>query len=140
MLIGLMLPSMSIILQGPTPNSVLADMPTWLQIAMCGCIFGGCGIKLHGALTGSRFYFPRTSLTTSYRWGYTGAPMATVGALVYGWFILSGTPTFLSALGGVSTPMFGIGISIQALFYWLESRRIARNERTLIRLYREDHP
>lgn len=132
MLIGLMLPTLSIILQGPTPNSVLADMPDPLQIAMCACIFSGCGIKLHGALAGSRWYCPRTPLKKSYRWGYTGAPVATMGCLVYGWFILAGTPTWLSALGGVATPIFGIGISIQAVFYWLESRRIARVERILI--------
>ena len=131
MLIGLMFPCLSIILQGPVPNSALADMPNGLQIAMCVCIFGGCGIKLHGALSGMRFYFPKTPLKKSYRWGYTGAPVATMGCLVYGYFILSGTPNFLSALGGVATPMFGLGISIQAIFYWLESRRIARNEQVL---------
>lgn len=131
MLIGLMLPALSIILQGPVPNSVLDDMPVWLQIAMCIAIFVGCGIKLHGALSGSRWYFPNTKLLKSYRWGYTGAPAASTGAFVYGWFILSGTPTFLSAMGGVSTPMFGLGISLQAGLYWLESRRIERNERIL---------
>lgn len=129
MLVGLMLPSLSIVLQGPTPNSVLEDMPDGLQISMCACIFFGCGIKLHGALTGARWYLPKTTLTQSYRWGYIGAPMATAGCLVYGYYILSGTPTFLSALGGVATPLFGAGISIQALFYWLESRRISRNTR-----------
>lgn len=133
MLAGLMLPSLSIILRGPTPNSVLRDMPDALQIAMCFCIFVGCGIKLHGALSGMRWYFPKANLQTCYRWGYTGAPMATMGALVYGWFILSGTDNFLSALGGISTPLFGCGISVQAVMYWLESRRIERNERILIR-------
>jgi hypothetical protein len=132
MLIGLMLPSLAIVLQGPVPNSALEDMPDYLQVGMCGCIFVGCGIKLHGALSGSRWYFPRTSLKKAYRWGYTGAPMATVGCWAYGWFILAGTPNFLSALGGVATPMFGLGISLQALFYWLESRRIDRAEHTLI--------
>lgn len=132
MLLGLMLPSMSIILQGPTPSSVLQDMPTGLQIGMCACIFIGCGIKLHGALAGSRFYFPHADLKTCYRWGYTGAPMATMGSFVYGYYILSGTSTFLSALGGVSTPMFGLGIAIQAVFYWLESRRIEHTEAILI--------
>jgi hypothetical protein len=63
--------------------------------------------------------------------------MATMGCLVYGWFILSGTDTFLSALGGISTPMFGIGITIQAGFYWLESRRIERNERILTKQAKE---
>jgi hypothetical protein len=138
MLLGLMLPSLAIILQGPIPNSILDDMPVALQLSMCVCIFSGCGIKLHGAMSGSRWYFPRTPLTKSYRWGYTGAPMATVGAFVYGWYILSGTPNYLSALGGVSTPMFGLGISIQAVFYWLESRRIERNQRVLIRRYHEE--
>lgn len=133
MLIGLMMPSLSIILQGPVPNSVLEDMSNHLQVSMCVCIFLGCGIKLHGALSGSRWYFPNTTLKSAYRYGYIGAPIATAGALVYGWYILSGTPTFLSALGGVSTPLFGIGISAQALFYWLESRRIAHREVVITR-------
>jgi hypothetical protein len=133
MLVGLMLPSLSIILQGPSPNSVLIDMPDDLQIVMCSWIFLGCGTKLHGALSGSRWYFPNTELKNSYKYGYIGAPIATAGCLVYGWFILSATPTFLSALGGVATPLFGIGISFQAAFYWLESRRINRRERILTR-------
>lgn len=134
MLVGLILPSLSIILQGPTPNSALDDMPSNLQITMCVWIFLGCSIKLHGAVSGSRWYFPDAKLTSCYRWGYIGAPIATAGALVYGYFILSGTPTFLSALGGVSTPLFGIGISVQAFLYWLESRRISHRERDLRRV------
>ena len=133
MLIGLMLPTMSIILQGPVPNSPVADMPETLQVAMCGAIFVGCGTKLHGAMAGSRWWFPRTSLAKSYRWGVTGAPLATAGCWVYGWFILSGTETVWSALSGIATPMFGLGISIQAGFYWLESRRIDNAERILKR-------
>src|SRR5690348_9601538 len=70
MLIGLMLPALSIVLQGPPPNSVLLGMGPHLQIAMCACIFIGCGIKLHGALSGSRWYFPKTKRAQSYRWGY----------------------------------------------------------------------
>src|SRR6476661_402383 len=77
MLIGLMLPTLSIVLQGPPPNSALDGMGTHLQISMCACIFLGCGIKLHGALSGSRWWFPKTKLAQSYRWGYIGAPLAT---------------------------------------------------------------
>jgi hypothetical protein len=128
MLVGLMLPALSIVLQGPTPNSVLTDMGEGLQVSMCFCIFTGCGLKLHGALAGRRWYFPRTNLKRCYGYGVAGAPMAAVGAFVYGWFILSNTPTFLSALGGVSTPMFGLGIASQAVLYWLEARRIRHNE------------
>lgn len=128
MLMGLIMPSLSIILQGPVPNSVLEDMSNQLQVSMCVCIFIGCSIKLHGALSGSRWYFPHTTLRSAYKYGYIGAPIATAGALVYGWYILSGTPSFLSALGGVSTPLFGVGISVQAIFYWLESRRIEHRE------------
>ena len=131
MLIGLMLPSLSIVLRGPVPNSVLADMPENLQIGMCACIFGGCSIKVHGALSGSRWYFPHTSLEQSYRWGYAGAPAATMGLWVYGYYTLSNTPNFWSALAAVATPLYGVGIGVQAVFYWLESRRIERNETIL---------
>lgn len=133
MLIGLMLPTLSIVLQGPVPNSALEDMHEGLQVAMCAAIFLGCGTKLHGALSGSKWYFPKTRLAKAYRWGYTGAPLATMGTWVYAYYILSGTETFWSALSGISTPMFGLGISIQALFYWLESRRIDNAEWILTR-------
>lgn len=131
MLIGLMCPTLSIVLNGPVPNSVLEDMPEWLQIWMCAFIFIGCGMKLHGILSGLKYYFPNTGVKHSYSWGVRGAPLATAGALVYGWFILSNTPNFFSALAGVSTPMFGLGIGFQSVLYWLEIRRIDRNERRL---------
>lgn len=131
MLVGLMLPSLSIILRGPTPNSALLDMPEGLQISMCALIFIGCVMKLHGALAGRRFYFPHTPIKRCYTWGYSGAPLASVGCITYGYFILSNTENFWSALGGVATPMFGIGISAQAVLYFLEYRRIDNNETRL---------
>lgn len=131
MLAGLILPALSIVLRGPVPTSALNDMPDTLQIAMCGCIFFGCGMKLHGAIAGRRFYFPHTTLKRCYRYGYTWAPLATAGTWVYGWYIINGTPNFWSAMGGISTPLFGLGISLQAVLYWLEYRRINRNEKHL---------
>lgn len=128
MLFALVFSSLSIILQGPSPSSALVGMSDTLQLSMCGCIYGGCAIKLHGALSGRRWYFPRTNLKRCYAYGYIGAPMATLGSLVYGWFILSNTETPLSAMGGLATPLFGIGISLQAGLYWLENRRLERNE------------
>ena len=128
MLVGLMIPSLSIVLNGPLTQSVVSDMAEWLQVAMCALIFGGCGMKLHGACAGRRYYFPNTGLKKCYRFGYTGAPFATAGALVYGYYLVRGLPDFWSALGSISTPIFGIGISAQAVIYWLEVRRITRNE------------
>lgn len=139
MLIGLMLSTLSIILQGPVPNSLLDNMEPELQIAMCTCIFGGCALKLHGALSGMRFYFPKTPVARCYRYGVSGAGPAFAGMCVYGYFILSNTQTFLSALGGVATPMFGVGLLIQAGFYWLEARRIESNERQLITAIKQAH-
>lgn len=124
MLLALMGPSLSIVLRGPTPSSKLVEMSTGLQITMCACIFGGLAIKLHGALSGTRFWFPRTPLRQCYRFGYSGAPMACAGLFVYGWFLLHDTPTWTSAMGAIATPMFGLGIGIQGFFYWLESRRV----------------
>lgn len=131
MLVGLILPTLSIILQGPIPNSMLADMSVTLQIWMCACISGGCLVKLHGALSGMRWYFPHTPIPKAYRYGVSGAFPAFVGTSVYGYYILSNTPTFLSAVGGVATPVFGLGVLIQAGFYWLEARRIEANEALL---------
>lgn len=131
MLIGLMLPSLSIILTGPVPTSILTDMPEGLQVAMCACIFFGAGMKLHGALAGHRYWFPTMSVKRCYTYGYSGAPLASVGCITYGYYILSNTQNFWSALGGVATPLFGVGIMAQAFLYILEYRRIDRNERRL---------
>lgn len=132
MLIGLLLTSSSIVLQGPSPTSVLVDMSDPLQVAMCACIFGGCLIKLHGIASHTRFWFPHKPLRKCYQLGYTGAPLSTSGLLVYGYYILSNTPTWLSALGGVLTPLLGVGIALQGCVYWLEARRIERRERQMI--------
>lgn len=132
MLVGLLISSMSIVLQGPSPSSALSTMATSTQIAMCACIFGGCAIKLHGVLSHTRIWFPRKSLRKCYQLGYTGAPVASAGLLVYGYYILSNTPTWLSALGGMLTPLLGLGVLFQGVVYGLESRRIERRERQMI--------
>lgn len=132
MLIGLMFPTLAIVLVGPVPNSQLALMPNWLQIWMCAFIFFGCGTKLHGAMSGSRWYFPKIGVKKAYSYGFIGAPFATTGLLIYGYFILTNTQTWVSALGGILTPMLGIGIGLQAIQYWLEWRRIDRNEAKMI--------
>lgn len=128
MLLGLIFPALSIVLTGPSPNSVLIVMPDWLQVWMCLSIFLGCSLKLHGALSGRKWWAPKTALARSYEYGVRGAPLASTGALVYGWYILSNTPNWPSALSGISTPMFGIGIALQAVLYWLEIRRIKHSE------------
>lgn len=132
MLVGLMLPTFSIIFRGPTPNSALTDMPDGLQIWMCAFIFAGCGLKLFGSLSGFPWFRPKARLKDCYRWGFTGAPIATSGCLVYGYYILSNTDNVWSALSGISTPLFGVGVSVQAFIYWLEWRRIDKAERALI--------
>lgn len=132
-LIGLILPSLSIVLIGPVPSSALANMPPNLQIGMCACIFGGCATKLHGALSHTRFWFPNTPIRRCYQIGYSGAPAASAGLLVYGYFLMLNTVTWLSALGAVLTPMLGIGIGLQAVVYWLEARRIEHVELNMIR-------
>lgn len=128
MLIGLMFPALSIVLNGPVPTSVLAEMPNGMQVLMCACIFLGCGMKLHGALAGRRFWFPNTPLARCYRYGVTGAFPASMGTWVYAGYILPNTENFSSAMGAVSTPMFGMGVALQAFLYWLEARRIEQNQ------------
>jgi hypothetical protein len=132
MLIGLMLPSLSIILQGPIPGAALGRMPSWLQVWMCAFIFIGCGMKLHGALGGRRWYRPNMTRIQCYQWGIVGAPLAASASWVYGYFILTNTPTFLSAVSGVSTPCFGTGILLQAGLYLLEIRRLQHDQLDII--------
>lgn len=133
MLIGLALPSLSIVLIGPVPSSAVANMSPNLQISMCACIFGGCVMKLHGALSHTRFWFPNTPIKRCYQIGYSGAPAAVAGLLVYGYFLMLNTVTWLSALGAVLTPLLGVGIGLQACVYWLEARRIEHAELGMIR-------
>ena len=131
LLLGLSIPAMSIILNGPVPNSSLIRMPIWLQIAMCVCIFVGCLMKLHGAMSGHRWWFPQTPLKRSYTYGFAGAPIAFVGCVTYSWFILGSVENFWSAMSSIGILFFGTGILGQAILYLLEYRRIDRNEHTL---------
>ncbi len=132
LLIGLVLSTFSIILIGPAPSSSLRHMSLGLQLGMSCCIFFGCLTKLHGALSHSRFWFPNTKIKTCYQIGFGGAPLASSGLFVYGWYLVENTPSWTSALSAVLTPLLGIGILVQSVFYLLEARRIGRNERLII--------
>lgn len=132
LLIGLMLSTLSILMLGPSPSSALRDMTNGLQVAMSLFIFSGCLINFFGTVAHSRFFLSRMKVKTCYQIGVAGAPLASSGLFVYGWFLLENTPTWTSALGAVLTPMLGTGILIQALFYLLEARRIGRNEAKMI--------
>jgi hypothetical protein len=71
-------------------------------------------------------------IKTCYRIAFGGAPFASAGLIVYGYFLLLNTPTWISSFGAVFYPILGVGISVQALFYMLEARRIEHNERRMI--------
>jgi hypothetical protein len=127
MLVGLMAPALSIVMNGPVPSSSLADMSDLLQILMCTFMFIGCGTKLFGALAGRRWFFNRMPLWTCYRLGVTGAFFASPAGWVYGYYLFNNTPNAWSAVAAVSTPCFATGIALQAVLYWLEARRLERN-------------
>jgi hypothetical protein len=112
-------------------------MPPWLAVEMCACILVGGLVKLHGVLSHSRLWFPGTTLRRCYQLGYTGAPIASAGLFVYGYFILEHTHNWTSALGGVLTPLLGLGVLLQGGVYWLEARRIERVERAMIRIAKQ---
>lgn len=131
MLLSLIFPSLAITLRGPAPTSALVDMSSNLQVAMCACIFLGCSMKLHGALSGHRFWFPKTTLKRCYAFGYSGAPIAFVGLVTYGWYILGNVPDAWALMTGLATPCFAVGILAQAFLYLLEYRRIDHNERRI---------
>lgn len=131
MICGLILSSSSIIIQGPSTGSALIEMGDSLQIAMCCCIFGGLLIKLYGVVMCSRWFKPNASLRKCYQKGYQGAPVASAGLFVYGYFLLANTGNWLSALGAVLTPALGIGVLLQGGLYWLEARRIEHVEKAM---------
>lgn len=127
-LLGLMGPTLAIILTGPAPSSVLSGMPDDLQVTMCAFIFVGCGGMLHGAMLGARWYFYGTR-RTALRRSYTSAPLAVSGLVVYGGFILGNTDgNVIAALSGILTPALGLGLLLLAGKYWLEERRMQRLE------------
>lgn len=139
-LLGLAGPALSIILFGPVPNNAaLLGMSDGLQIAMCGLIFLHCVLGLHAACAGARFYFPAMTAKRAYRLGYSAAPAGVAALCVYGAVILSNAfqavtvkIAVVSALSGILTPALGVGIAVQAVLFWLESRRIDRNEQAII--------
>ena len=131
-LIGLMLPTFVIIFRGPAPATAVANMSVNMQVSMCSCIFIGCAIKLHGACLGARWYLKVRHLQQAYRWGYTGAPAAVAGLGVYTYYLFLATGgNVWNAISVCLTPALGIGIGLNGLMYWLESRRIDRAEKSL---------
>jgi len=83
-------------------------------------------------MAGSKYFRPKMSVKQCYTYGFIGAPLASSGLFVYGYFILAFTPNFVAALSGILTPMLGLGIGLQALLYFLEYRRIDHAEEVLI--------
>lgn len=132
MVLGLMAPALSIVLVGPSPSSALADMGENIQILMCACIFTGGAIKLHGAASHTRFWFRDRALRRCYQIGYAGAPIASAGLFVYGYYLIENTVTWSSTLGATGTMFFAVGLLLQGFVYWLESRRLETAERQLI--------
>lgn len=130
--LGFLGPTLSVALIGPAPASVLTGMGPHLQVSMCICIVVGLGIMLHGSLCGFPWYFPNTPVKRSYTRGYTGAPAAVIGLSVYAYYIITNTQTWSSALSAGVTPLLALGITIQAVLYWLEVRRIENVEDILI--------
>jgi hypothetical protein len=132
MLLGLMFPTAVIMLTGPSPRTALTEMSRWLQTWMCAFIFLGCLLKMHGVLAGTRWYFPKMTVKRCYSFGFIGAPFASSGLLVYGYFLISSVPNWIAAVSTVLTPMLGVGIGLQGFIYWLEYRRIDHNEAIMI--------
>lgn len=113
-------PSLSIVLYGPVPTSNVKELPVPTQIALCICILTGCVMALRACLIRE----PKRA----YRLGATWLPLTCGGLFTYGLVVLTNTDNASSALGGFLTPALGGGLAAQAVFMWLEARRIARKE------------
>lgn len=119
-MIPIWLYSLSTILFGPVPNSSVAELPDYIQIMLSLCIFMGATICLYGTCR------PGLDPRFSYKLGYSAAPATSLGLFVYGWAIISGTPNWTSALGGLVGPFMGLGAALNAIGFWLEIRRLSR--------------
>lgn len=137
-LVGLLGPALSIVMFGPLPASALAGMSDTLQVMLCTLLVMHSVIGLHAVFLGTRFYL-KGPLKRAYRLGYSAAPAGVASLFVYGVVVLanafqsvSAKIMVMSALSGILTPLLGLGVALQALLFWLESRRIERNEKHII--------
>jgi hypothetical protein len=136
-ILGLIITALSTLILGSTPTSSLNVAPRSTEMAMCACIFIGLSIKMHGVLAHSRWYFPNTTLRRCYQFGYTGAPIASAGLFVYGFYLIEHTELWSSVIGACVTPFLGVGVLLQGGMYWLEARRMERAEREMIRIAKQ---
>lgn len=98
---GLWITSLSLILVGPVPNSTISNLNEFTQMSMAGVIFVGTSIKLHGIISGTRFYKPNRDPRDYYSQAKWAAVATNVSMGVYVWSIFNYYgDLLLSTMGG----------------------------------------
>ena len=69
---GLFFMSLSLLVIGSIPGSVLAELNKWTQTMLSVCVLIGSAICIFGIIRGTRFYKPNGDLRVSYSIGQYG--------------------------------------------------------------------
>lgn len=85
-----------------------------------------------GSLLGSPWFFPKCLRKHSYMAGIIGIPLHAFATFYYGIVVMAESENPVSTLAGALAPCISIGVVINLFYFWLEIRRIARNEIRLV--------
>jgi hypothetical protein len=127
MMVAALITGISLIILGPSPTGPVSKTDPSVQNILAWILTIGAGASTFAASTGSRFWFPRWSRVLSYGVGMVGIPLVCASMLFYGYAVLQNTPNFLSTVGGAFCPLLALGAAINAVYFYLEVRRINRN-------------
>lgn len=71
-IVGLFFMSMSLLIIGPIPGSVLGELDGWTQQTLTACVLLGSFICIAGFLTGTRVFRPKADIRIAYQIGKYG--------------------------------------------------------------------
>jgi len=127
-MIGLAMVSLSILIAGPVPTSVIADLSWTTQQLLASVIFIGSVMCIIGSSMCSKYFFPFADQRSAYAWGIGGSISTAISVELYFIFIVKGASSpVLSGLAAGLSLMIPIGALLNARLF-LNKRRTITEE------------
>lgn len=125
--VGLWLTALSLILIGPVPNSTISQLSSTTQMAMAVVMFCGTTVKIHGFLSGTKYFMPHRDIRDCYAQAAWAIIATNTGLAVYVLAIISYYGSWLlSTLGGALGLSMIAGAIWNAWDFYVEIHRLTR--------------
>lgn len=139
---GLFFLSLSLLMVGPIPGSVLADMSAWTQAMLAVCNLVGSTICISGIMLGTRFFRPKTDIRVCYQIGEWGIVSICSSMFFYVLGVIGHVKGVFwgSALSSALGFAILIGCAWLAIDFEYETDKLDKKFRTEITRITEDEP